>query len=502
MRAGSLADCKKLVKSFEIVISDPNTADYDKRTPLHLASAEGHLHVVSWLLSKKADPNPIDRFKRTPLEEAVRGKYTEIVSLLIKHKAKVVGQDGNLIDLAFSHLSGTVHVDISSGFTPDWAIDGNTISIMKRISEGSHGSTYKGKWRGTVVAVKVLKNCEKLNLSDLTIELDTMFKVHHPNCIQLLGAVINTDPYMIVYEFMTGGSVLDTIRTGGNFSQWRSLMLAIDLAKGIDHLHDRPIPIIHGDLRPSNLLLGGARVFNHYHKALTTDEMGVLKIADFGLAKTLHKHNLIFDLNDRSLNFGDGSFKPAQGSSRDMFAHASFRGGPSVGSMIGGQGGAGSGRGIPPLGSIYESADPSSSFHPLKDSASNGEDGPLRYQAPELYRRESLTPAVDVYSFGMIVYHLFEARAPFSDLSPEEAAKAASEGQRPSWGKDNRIKALDPIISLVTDCCDQEPSFRPDFQTIVRDLQEVARKMKPSVTEKPRDLDDEVEFCSCIGSRF
>ena len=34
----------------------------------HLASAEGFLDVVEWLLSHGVDPNPIDRFKRTPLE--------------------------------------------------------------------------------------------------------------------------------------------------------------------------------------------------------------------------------------------------------------------------------------------------------------------------------------------------------------------------------------------------------------------------------------------------
>lgn len=115
--AGSLSDCKRLVKQFEIKISDPTTADYDKRTPLHLAAAEGHIDVVNWLLSKLADLNPIDRFKRTPLEEAVRSDYGSIVSLLIQHKAKVVGPDGNLVDLALSHLSGNVNV-IDSNFTP------------------------------------------------------------------------------------------------------------------------------------------------------------------------------------------------------------------------------------------------------------------------------------------------------------------------------------------------------------------------------------------------
>lgn len=182
----------------------------------------------------------------------------------------MVGADGSLVDLALSHLSGNIKCDVGGDLTPDWAIDLNEITLVKRLSEGSHGSTYKAKWRGTVVAVKVLKNCDAINLGDLTVELNTMFRVHHPNTIQLLGAVINSKPYMICYEYMTGGSVGDTLSSGGSFSQWRALMLAIDLAKGLDHLHDRPVPIIHGDLRPSNLLLGGGRVFNNFHKVRTS----------------------------------------------------------------------------------------------------------------------------------------------------------------------------------------------------------------------------------------
>lgn len=477
---GSLSDCKRIVKSFEIIISDPATADYDKRTPLHLASAEGHLNVVTWLLSKGSFLNPVDRFKRTPLEEAVRSQHGKIVSILIQHKGKVVGTDGNLVDLALSHLSGNVNVDIGSEFTPDWCIDSRQITLLRKISEGSHGSTYKARWRGTVCAVKVLKNCEKLNTVDLISELNVMYKVHHPNAVQLLGAVINQSPIMIVYEFMTGGSILDTLKSGSNFSLWRSLILAIDLAKGIDHLHNRQVPLIHGDLRPSNLLLGGSRIFNHYHKGLTSDEIGVLKIADYGLTKTLQKNSLL--MIDRSNRSG-----------RDV--------------------------GPPPLGEIYGSVEPglsassthflnmsrndtlsrSMSYRKAEEDASVGEDGPFRYQAPELFRKEAFTTAVDVYSFGMICYHLFECCAPFASLDPEEAARVASEGKRPTWGKINQMGQAVPLKlkQIVEECWSKDPEFRPKFETVVKELQEVARKMKPSVTERPSDQDD--DGCGCCG---
>ena len=50
----------------------PNCCDYDKRTPLHLAVAEGHVELVALLLANGADPNALDRWGLTPLEEAER----------------------------------------------------------------------------------------------------------------------------------------------------------------------------------------------------------------------------------------------------------------------------------------------------------------------------------------------------------------------------------------------------------------------------------------------
>lgn len=72
---------------------------------------------------------------------------------------------------------------------------------MKKISDGPHGATYKAKWRGTVVAVKVLKDSEKINLGSLTQELNVIFKVQHPNIVQLLGAVVNVRVSSRLFSF-------------------------------------------------------------------------------------------------------------------------------------------------------------------------------------------------------------------------------------------------------------------------------------------------------------
>ena len=57
---------------------DLETGDYDRRTPLHLASAEGHLEVVEFLLSHGVDPIP-DRWGGYPISDAMNNNHTEIV---------------------------------------------------------------------------------------------------------------------------------------------------------------------------------------------------------------------------------------------------------------------------------------------------------------------------------------------------------------------------------------------------------------------------------------
>ncbi|XP_032530346.1 ankyrin repeat domain-containing protein 26-like isoform X2 [Chiroxiphia lanceolata] len=67
--------------------------DQEMRTPLHLASANGHADVVRYLLRKNSQPNLADSFKRTPLMKAVQQEQEECVAVLLEH-----GADPNLAD--------------------------------------------------------------------------------------------------------------------------------------------------------------------------------------------------------------------------------------------------------------------------------------------------------------------------------------------------------------------------------------------------------------------
>jgi len=75
---GDVSDLKRLVAHGH----DLNSADYDGRTPLHLACAEGQVEAVRYLLDQKVLMTPQDRWGNTPLADATRHKRKAVKQLL------------------------------------------------------------------------------------------------------------------------------------------------------------------------------------------------------------------------------------------------------------------------------------------------------------------------------------------------------------------------------------------------------------------------------------
>ncbi|CAI5524707.1 unnamed protein product, partial [Closterium sp. Naga37s-1] len=156
----------------------------------------------------------------------------------------------------------------------DYEIDGSEIDLgtSKVIGEGSFGEVRLASWRGTPIAVKVLRDEYAANpaaLNEFRQELRILQSLRHPNIVQFLGAVTKSRPRMIVTEYLKV-NLRDVIRKKGALPAHEALRYALDVARGMCYLHaHRPDPVIHRDLTPSNLL---------------RDDSGHLKVADFGLA--------------------------------------------------------------------------------------------------------------------------------------------------------------------------------------------------------------------------
>lgn len=86
--AATLGDLSAL-KRHHLQGIDLNTTDYDGRTALHVAAAEGQLECVKFLLeSAEVDPDPQDRWKFTPVGEANRFGHSDVADYLEEYLNK------------------------------------------------------------------------------------------------------------------------------------------------------------------------------------------------------------------------------------------------------------------------------------------------------------------------------------------------------------------------------------------------------------------------------
>lgn len=73
---------------------DMTCSDYDGRTALHLAAAEGHLECVKFLVEQcNVNPFPKDRWGNTPLKEAETFKHKAVVEFLSNLKSSTVDKE-------------------------------------------------------------------------------------------------------------------------------------------------------------------------------------------------------------------------------------------------------------------------------------------------------------------------------------------------------------------------------------------------------------------------
>ncbi|XP_021747827.1 serine/threonine-protein kinase STY8-like isoform X1 [Chenopodium quinoa] len=150
-------------------------------------------------------------------------------------------------------------------------IDQSLLKVGYKVGSGSHGDLYKGTYCDQEVAIKVLKSGH-INtdvVKDFFQEVKIMRKLQHKNVVQFIGACTKPPNLFLVTEFMPKGNLYDFMhKRKGVFKLQSLLRAAIDVSMGMEYLHQNNI--VHRDLKTANLLMG---------------EDGVVKIADFGVAK-------------------------------------------------------------------------------------------------------------------------------------------------------------------------------------------------------------------------
>ncbi|KAM2893322.1 hypothetical protein FF1_008693 [Malus domestica] len=155
----------------------------------------------------------------------------------------------------------------------------NNFAPENELGRGGFGVVYKGELDdGTKIAVKRMEAGVISNkaLDEFQAEIAVLSKVRHRHLVSLLGYSVEGNERILVYEYMPQGALSRHLFRWKTFEleplSWkRRLNIALDVARGMDYLHNLAHKsFIHRDLKSSNILLG--------------DDFKA-KVSDFGLVK-------------------------------------------------------------------------------------------------------------------------------------------------------------------------------------------------------------------------
>ncbi|KAM7434861.1 hypothetical protein ABFA07_015132 [Porites harrisoni] len=184
--------------------------------------------------------------------------------------------------------------------TRSWEISRRQVNIVKVIGKGAFSQVAKatvndmrGSQDNLTVAVKMLKaNAPASDKKDLLSELEVMKKLKpHPHVIKLLGCVTETEPLLVLIEYVPYGDLLGYLRKSRglndtyfkdpdmkpqtNLTAEQLMKFAWQVADGMCYLSSKKI--IHRDLAARNVLVG---------------EEEKCKVTDFGMARDVHQEDI------------------------------------------------------------------------------------------------------------------------------------------------------------------------------------------------------------------
>lgn len=156
----------------------------------------------------------------------------------------------------------------------EWEIDLSDLEMGEKLGEGSYGEVFKGRYRKVDVAIKQIKasSYSQTRVEEFRRECALMKKIRpHPNLALLIGIVSTQQPFCIITEFYSKGSLESQLP---NYPEAKRIPIILGVARGLYHLHKEKF--VHRDISARNVLL--------------SDDW-IAKISDFGLTRIATTEN-------------------------------------------------------------------------------------------------------------------------------------------------------------------------------------------------------------------
>ncbi|XP_020596091.1 G-type lectin S-receptor-like serine/threonine-protein kinase LECRK2 [Phalaenopsis equestris] len=190
-------------------------------------------------------------------------------------------------DPSYKRLCRNMETGLSGGLAPRFftyhQLGVVTDGFTKPLGKGGFSTVFRGEIplnNGEVMPIAVKRLDKKLsavNEKGFRTEMRAVGRAHHRNIVRLLGFCHEGPKWLLIYEYMSRGSLAHLIFPKDKAHarpSWKERSgMAMDVARGLLYLHEGcDNIIIHSDIKPENVLVG---------------EDGTAKIGDLGLAKLL-----------------------------------------------------------------------------------------------------------------------------------------------------------------------------------------------------------------------
>ncbi|XAR53649.1 Non-specific serine/threonine protein kinase [Bertholletia excelsa] len=213
------------------------------------------------------------------MEEELEEKIIQAANLLITFKGKrdklrveynnAIGEINRLQHLVEYDAADLHRLHFFSLSFRDIHKATQEFDLSQKIGDGRYGSVYKGLLQHLKVAIKMLPFHGSQSHVEFEKEAWNLSRVRHPNLVTLIGTC--TESRSLIYEYVENGSLEDRLacRAKTPSLTWQTrTRIASEICSALVFLHSSQPSIIHGNLKPSKILL---------------DSNFVSKIGDVGL---------------------------------------------------------------------------------------------------------------------------------------------------------------------------------------------------------------------------